>query len=74
MILLRLGNGKYLAHHHAYEMFKDFHECEMYKFIQKPDKTVLLQLKIAHDQDQSYVEKLAYERWRKRFGEHSFAD
>jgi len=67
--ILKLKNGKEFAHHHAYEMFKDFHECEMYKFIQKPDKTVLLQLKIARDQDQSYIEKLAYKRWRKRFEE-----
>lgn len=67
--IIKLRNGKYLAHHHAYEMFKDFHECEMYKFIQKPDKTVLLQLKIARDQDQAHVEKLAYARWRKHFEE-----
>jgi phenylacetate-CoA ligase len=65
--IVKLANGKYLAHHHAYEMFKDFHECEIYKFVQKPDKTVLLQLKIARDQDRSHVEKLAHERWEKRF-------
>jgi phenylacetate-CoA ligase len=67
--ILKLKNGKELAHHHAYEMFKDFHECEMYKFIQKQDKTVLLQLKISRDQDKSHVEKLAYARWRSRFHE-----
>jgi phenylacetate-CoA ligase len=67
--ILELSNGKRLAHHHAYEMFRDFHECEMYKFIQKPDKTVLLQLKIGRNQDRSHVEQLAQERWRKRFKE-----
>jgi phenylacetate-CoA ligase len=67
--ILKLSNGKHLAHHHAYEMFRDFHECEMYKFIQKPDKSILLQLKISRIQDQSYVEQSAQERWRKRFGE-----
>ena len=67
--IFKLSNGKYLAHHHAHEMFMDFHECEMFKFIQKPDKSVRLQLKIAHTQDQSYVEQLAFQRWRNRFGE-----
>lgn len=67
--ILELGNGKRLAHHHAYEMFRDFHECEMYKFIQKPDKTVLLQLKIDHNQDKSHVEQSAQKRWKTRFGE-----
>jgi phenylacetate-CoA ligase len=67
--ILKLNNGKELAHHHAHEMFMDFHECQMFKFVQKTDKTILLQLKIANDQDRSHVQKLAHERWIKRFGE-----
>jgi len=67
--MIKLSNGKYLAHHHVYEMFRDFHECEMYKFIQKRDNTVLLQLKVSHNQDQAEIEKLAYERWTKHFGD-----
>lgn len=67
--ILHLSHGRYLAHHHVHEMFIDFHECEMFKFIQKPDKTVLLQLKIACSQDKSHVEKLAHSRWKKRFAE-----
>jgi phenylacetate-CoA ligase len=67
--ILDLGNGKYLAHHHAHEMLMDFHECEMFKFIQRPDKTVLLKLKIDRDRDRSHIEELAHERWENRFGE-----
>jgi phenylacetate-coenzyme A ligase PaaK-like adenylate-forming protein len=67
--IISLNNGRFLAHHHVHEMFMNFHECEMFKFIQKPDETVLLQLKIARDQDPSQVEKLAHERWSKRYGE-----
>ena len=66
--IVELEKDKYLAHHHAYEMFMDFHECEMYKFVKKRNKTILLQIKIARNQDKSYVEKLAFERWRNRFG------
>ena len=67
--ILRLSNGQEFAHHHAHEMFMDFHECEMFKFIQKRDKSVRLQLKISNNQNQSQVEKLAYQRWEKRFRE-----
>ncbi len=68
---IQLANGNYLAHHHAHEMFMDFHECEMFKFIQKADKTVVLQLKISGKQDRNHVERSAQERWRKRFGDVS---
>jgi len=67
--ILELGNGKYLAHHHAHEMFMDFHECEMFKFVQKADKTIRLQLKISRSQDKSRVAELATARWRKRFAD-----
>ncbi|MBN2399722.1 MAG: hypothetical protein JXI33_05205 [Candidatus Aminicenantes bacterium] len=66
---IQLANGKYLAHHHAHEMFMDFHECEMFKFIQKADKKVVLQLKIIANLDRHHVEKSAQARWRKRFGD-----
>ena len=65
--IIKLSNGKSLAHHHAHEMFMDFHECEMFKFIQTPDQSVHLQLKIARGVEKSQVEQKALERWRKRF-------
>jgi len=67
--IIRLTNGRDLAHLHAYAMFKDFNECKMFKFVQKRDKTVILQLKISVDQDRSVVSELALERWREHFGE-----
>jgi phenylacetate-CoA ligase len=68
---IKLANGQYLTHHHAHEMFMDFHECEMFKFVQKKDQTVVLQLKIPRSRDSFAVEKSAHERWRKRFGDVS---
>jgi phenylacetate-CoA ligase len=67
--IIDLPNGVGLAHHHVAEMFMDFHECEMYKFIQKKDKTVHLQLMISPKHDKLHVSNLAAERWRKRFGD-----
>jgi phenylacetate-CoA ligase len=65
--ILDFPDGKKFAHHHAHEMFMNFHECEMFKFIQKPDKSVVLQLKIAYGQDKSFVEQQAYKRWSHRY-------
>jgi phenylacetate-CoA ligase len=65
--ILDLGNGTFLAHHHAHEMFMDFHECEMFKLVQTAEHSVLLQMKIARGQEESHVAKLAYARWQKRF-------
>lgn len=67
--IIDLGNGKLLAHHHAHEMFMDFHECDMFKFIEKADKKVCLQLQIARGHDKAQVENLAIARWRKRFAD-----
>lgn len=67
--IIKLSNGEDLAHLHTYGIFRDFDECEMYKFIQKRDKTVILQLKINSNQDRSVVKTLAYERWRKHFAD-----
>ena len=65
--IITLSPDKYLAHHHVYEMFKDFHECEMYKFIQKRDHSIILQLLVPKEQEREKVEKLAHARWDKRF-------
>ncbi|HQK68441.1 MAG TPA: hypothetical protein PLL94_09870 [Bacteroidales bacterium] len=67
--IIKLSNDKDLAHLHVYGMFRDFSECQMFKFVQRRDKTVILQLKICSDQDRSVVSTLALERWRKHFAE-----
>lgn len=65
--ILELKNGQKFAFHHAYEMFMDFHEVEMYRFIQK-DEEVTLQLKIDTQlKTKEDIEKLAKERWANRF-------
>jgi phenylacetate-coenzyme A ligase PaaK-like adenylate-forming protein len=69
--ILDLDTGVRLTELHTYEMFMDFHECETFKFIQRPDKSVVLQLKPAKGVTKADLEKLVLERWRKRFGEAS---
>jgi phenylacetate-CoA ligase len=68
--ILELKNGMKLTELQTYEMFMDFHECETFKFIQKPDKKLVLQLIAAPGLSKSDVEKLAIQRWKKRFGDH----
>jgi phenylacetate-CoA ligase len=65
--IVDLGQGRKLAHHHAYEMFRDFHECAMYKFLQRRDGALVLQLVAAPGHDRQRVEMSARERWEKRY-------
>lgn len=65
--ILELGQGRFLAHHHAHEMFMDFHECDMFRFVQTKDQAIRLKLKIPKGSDPAQVEKLARCRWEKRF-------
>ena len=65
--ILEFPDGTYFAHHHAHEMFMDFHECQHFRFIQYPDGTVALQLKVGSDCDKESVRKSAMKRWQKRF-------
>jgi phenylacetate-CoA ligase len=67
--IVDLGHGRQLAHHHAYEMFRDFHECAMYKFLQRRDGALVLQLVAAPGHERQRVERSALERWRKRYGD-----
>lgn len=67
--ILKLNNGKYMTHTHIYGLFRDFHECEMFKFIQKKDDSILLQIKAERSHDRKNVEKLAIERWNRQFSD-----
>lgn len=61
-----LNFGKYsLAHHHSYQMFKDFRECEKYKIVQYPNGDVALRLKIAPEYTKVETERKAKEIWNK---------
>lgn len=64
--LLKLNNGQEFAHHHAHEMFMDFHEVEMWRFVQKSKKLVL-QLKVPSCENTEKIKSKATERWAKRF-------
>ncbi|MCD4679465.1 MAG: hypothetical protein K8S00_03665 [Bacteroidales bacterium] len=60
-------DGTKFAHHHAHEMFMDFHECQHFKFVQYPDKTIRLQLKVDSKADKKSVYDKAMLRWKKRY-------
>lgn len=65
--ILTFSDGTQFAHHHAHEMFMDFHECEHFKFVQYSNKTIALRLKIAESANKETVFGLAMQRWKKRF-------
>jgi len=65
--ILQFPDGTYLGVTHTYAMFRDFHECRQYRFVQYPDQTIALQLQVSTDSDRESVRRLAMKRWQKRF-------
>lgn len=65
--ILEFPDGTKFAHHHAYEMFMDFEECDHYKIVQLKDKTIQLQIKPNPKFLQQEVIEKAHQRWNKRF-------
>ncbi|MCX7735843.1 MAG: hypothetical protein N2319_03930 [Candidatus Kapabacteria bacterium] len=66
---IELSNGKFLAHHHAHEMFINFIECEQWKFIKKRDENIKLQLKISKENEvnKEEIRDKALYIWKKRY-------
>jgi len=65
--IFEFPDGTMFAHHHAHEMFMDFHECEHFKFVQYPDKSITLQLKVKNSVDKNEIKAKALQRWQKRY-------
>lgn len=69
--ILTLVTGRALAHHHAHDMFMGFHYCDQWKFIQRRDGSLVLQLKVSANAERKAVEKKARAIWRKRYPEEA---
>jgi len=65
--ILTFPDGTSFVHHHAHEMFMDFEECEQFKFVQKNDGQILLQLKVSRNADLETIRAKAFQRWNRRF-------
>jgi len=65
--VITLSDGTHLAHHHAHDMFMDFHEVEHWKIVQKGN-VIELQLKIkAGFAPPQQVFQKARSIWNKRY-------
>ena len=64
--IITTSDGTIIAHHHAHEMFIDFHECRQFKFLQDQGHIKLL-LVIDEKSDQQQVLTKARERLLKRY-------
>ena len=68
--ILQFPDGKQFVHHHAHEMFMDFEECEQFKFLQKDNGPIVLQLKPNKRFSNDFIKEKAYQRWNKRFSQY----
>jgi len=69
--ILQFPDGKQFVHHHAYEMFMDFEECEQFKFFQKNNGPIVLQLKPNKHFSNEFIQEKALQRWNNRFSQYS---
>ncbi|MDA3867659.1 MAG: hypothetical protein PF489_13050 [Salinivirgaceae bacterium] len=65
--IITLKNGKSLTYHQSYQLFRDFHECEQYKFIQEPGGELRLQLKIKQGSDKPAIKSKVLNLWNKHY-------
>ena len=65
--ILSFPDGKPFFHHMAHEMFMDFTECLMFKFIQVNDGPITLQLRPNPQYEEAVIRERAMKRWKNRF-------
>lgn len=65
--IISLSNGDTLSFHQTYQLFHDFHQCKQYKFLQRKNGEVILQLIVDNDADKAAVAKAVKQRWHKKF-------
>lgn len=65
--VLDFPDGSKFVHHHAYEMFTDFEDCEHYKFVQYGDGPIIMQMVKKPSSSAEAVEAEARRRWAIRY-------
>jgi phenylacetate-CoA ligase len=61
------GNNHTFAFHQSYQLFRDFHECEKYKFVQMTDGSIILQLKVFPGAKKELVKQKALQLWNSYY-------
>lgn len=65
--IISLQNGDTLSFHQTYQLFHDFHQCKQYKFLQKKNGEVILQLMVDNDADKDDIVQAVKKRWNEKF-------
>lgn len=68
--IIYFGDRYTLAHHHSYQLFRDFHECLQYKFIEKAGGVIVLQLRVDESVDRESVKTRALQRWSEKYPDY----
>jgi len=60
--------GRYtLTYHQSYQLFRAFHECLQYRFIERAAGEIVLQLRIDDRADREQVKKSALLKWEEKY-------
>ncbi|MDA3886297.1 MAG: hypothetical protein PF638_11950 [Candidatus Delongbacteria bacterium] len=65
--IIHFGNDYTLTYHQTYQLFRNFHECEQYKFIQRVSGSIVLQLKVNQTANKEFILNKAMDRWSEKY-------
>jgi phenylacetate-CoA ligase len=65
--IITLDNGETLSFHQTYQLFHDFHQCKQYKFLQRKNGDVILQLIVEPGVNKDTVAVAVMDRWHAKF-------
>jgi phenylacetate-coenzyme A ligase PaaK-like adenylate-forming protein len=68
--IVYFGNNHTLTYHQSYQLFRAFHECEQYKFIEKSPGEIVLQLKVSENADKEKVRCMARQKWGEKYPDY----
>ncbi len=71
--IIYFGDHYTLTYHQTYQLFRAFHECLQYKFIQNAAGEIVLQLKVSETADKEKVKRAALQKWGEKYPNYPLA-
>jgi len=68
--IIYFGDHYTLTYHQAYQLFRAFHECIQYKFIERAAGKIVLQLKVDEAADKKKVTLSALQKWDEKYPDY----
>ena len=71
--IIYFGEHYTLTYHQSYQLFRAFHECLQYKFVERSAGEIVLQLKVDKSADRENVKRMALQKWTEKYPNYPLA-